>query len=393
MDTFNILVIGNGFDIAHGLPTKYVQFLEFAKEFQQFDSDSLGKESPFFEYFRNTKANNPDLYKELKLSIAKNCWIDFFIEKADQLKKAGKETWIDFEKEISDVVQALDDARNSFKDQANQGKSELKMNAQQWNILGQIFTGKEKMGSVKQWRFSQDTIIKRKKQLIEALDRLTRSLEIYLSDYISYESCPRFKDIADLNIDMVLSFNYTDTYSRIYESKSFKQIRYDYIHGKAKAVHEGEEECNLVLGIDEYLSPELRDTDNEFIQFKKFYQRIFKGTGSRYIDWLQERRNNKELFSAMDSFDDIEMNVYIYGHSLNITDRDILRDLILEDGAQTVVFYHNKEALGDQIANLVKVIGEEELIHRTSGSNGSIKFKQSSKETVGDAYPVQCIRS
>ena len=100
MDTINILVIGNGFDIAHGLPTKYVQFLEFAKEFQQFDSDSLGKESPFFEYFRNTKANNPDLYKELKLSIAKNCWIDFFIEKADQLKKAGKETWIDFEKEI-----------------------------------------------------------------------------------------------------------------------------------------------------------------------------------------------------------------------------------------------------------------------------------------------------
>ena len=95
----------------------------------------------------------------------------------------------------------------------------------------------------------------------------------------------------------------------------------------------------------------------------------------------------------MDSFDDIEMNVYIYGHSLNITDRDILRDLILEDGAQMVVFYHNKEALGDQIANLVKVIGEEELIHRTSGSNGSIKFKQSSKETVGDAYPVQCIRS
>lgn len=27
----NILVIGNGFDLAHGLPTKYTDFLEFCK--------------------------------------------------------------------------------------------------------------------------------------------------------------------------------------------------------------------------------------------------------------------------------------------------------------------------------------------------------------------------
>lgn len=27
----NILVIGNGFDLAHGLPTKYEHFLEFCE--------------------------------------------------------------------------------------------------------------------------------------------------------------------------------------------------------------------------------------------------------------------------------------------------------------------------------------------------------------------------
>ena len=27
----NIIVIGNGFDLAHGLPTKYTDFLEFVK--------------------------------------------------------------------------------------------------------------------------------------------------------------------------------------------------------------------------------------------------------------------------------------------------------------------------------------------------------------------------
>lgn len=30
-----ILVIGNGFDLAHGLPTKYVDFLEFVKVIRQ----------------------------------------------------------------------------------------------------------------------------------------------------------------------------------------------------------------------------------------------------------------------------------------------------------------------------------------------------------------------
>ena len=31
----NILVLGNGFDLAHGLPTKYSDFLEFAKVMQK----------------------------------------------------------------------------------------------------------------------------------------------------------------------------------------------------------------------------------------------------------------------------------------------------------------------------------------------------------------------
>ena len=33
MSTMNILVIGNGFDLAHGLPTRYMDFLEFIEEY------------------------------------------------------------------------------------------------------------------------------------------------------------------------------------------------------------------------------------------------------------------------------------------------------------------------------------------------------------------------
>ncbi len=57
-------------------------------------------------------------------------------------------------------------------------------------------------------------------------------------------------------------------------------------------------------------------------------------------------------------------NLYIFGHSLDITDKDILCDLILNDNVYTTIFYHNKDVMGQQIVNLVKVIGQEELIKK-----------------------------
>lgn len=68
--------------------------------------------------------------------------------------------------------------------------------------------------------------------------------------------------------------------------------------------------------------------------------------------------------------------MYIFGHSLDATDKDVLRDLILNDNVYTTIFYPNKEELGRKIANLVKVIGQDELIRRTGGSTKTIEFKQ-----------------
>jgi uncharacterized phosphosugar-binding protein len=69
-----------------------------------------------------------------------------------------------------------------------------------------------------------------------------------------------------------------------------------------------------------------------------------------------------------------ELNLYFIGHSLDVTDKDILNELILHKGANATIYYHNQESLGRMIINLVKVIGEDELISRTGGSNASIKF-------------------
>ena len=58
------------------------------------------------------------------------------------------------------------------------------------------------------------------------------------------------------------------------------------------------------------------------------------------------------------------------------TDGDILWDLILNDNVYTTIYYWNKETMGKQIANLVKVIGQDELIRRTGGRKKTIVFQK-----------------
>lgn len=78
-------------------------------------------------------------------------------------------------------------------------------------------------------------------------------------------------------------------------------------------------------------------------------------------------------------------HLYIFGHSLDVTDGDILRDLILNDNVYTIIYYLNKDVYGQQIANLVKVIGQDELIKRTGGSTKTIEFKmQKDMENINE---------
>ena len=102
------------------------------------------------------------------------------------------------------------------------------------------------------------------------------------------------------------------------------------------------------------------------------------------MDWLEEyETNNIVKYASLESED---LNVYIFGHSLDVTDEDILRRFILDeykkalrgDGlvVRTTIFHFNQDALGKQIANLVKVIGQDNLISMVHGSDAKIILQQ-----------------
>ena len=120
----NILVIGNGFDLAHGLPTKYTDFLDFIKEFQDFQQFQIPKDvqsqlqllcSPrkkaYHNYFYNLLSENRTLYSELITLTTDNSWLRYFIE----IYNSKGNGWIDFESEISNIIQTLDSARHTLR--------------------------------------------------------------------------------------------------------------------------------------------------------------------------------------------------------------------------------------------------------------------------------------
>lgn len=379
----NILVIGNGFDLAHGLPTKYRDFIYFTDRVIAYYEDKYKEEFTFTEMFckyekgvRNfcDNTSKKGSVEELISLTEDNCWYNYFREELRENEPCEEnesyeknEGWVDFEESISHVIQVMDRMRKRVKSQKNLWQTDIK-------LLGEIITKYENYKY-----YTVNDIKEIKERLLTDLNRLIRGLEIYLVEYVGcIDVSPKLPYLKG-NVDCVLSFNYTDTYEKIYGGKKHKKnsIEYDYIHGKVKS-NGNIKTCSLVLGIEEYLSDEEdKRKDNEYIQFKKFYQRIVKKTGCKYTDWIKENEESISIKAKRKN----KNNVYIFGHSLDIKDGDIIARLINMPNTQTTIFYKDQKAFENQICNLVKILGENELIEKVHGINKNIVFVDQNEMT------------
>lgn len=411
----NILVIGNGFDIEHELPTTYKDFLDFIQGIRILSTKSFVLSKGDINFYQKLDGKighevdenikkflmDYDCYEVEKFDIWKedkyvkelikcannNIWIKYFLENVSYENKG----WIDFELEISNVIQSLDNAHKLsiyYKKNEKHFPEYNKRDLDKEEIVSKIvkYTGLD----IKIFQILEENLQSIIKVLIQDLDDLTYCLEIYLEECINKLPLTYIApDIRDFKYDRIISFNYTKTCEKLYECVSdlkIKELEFklgkiepcEYIHGKAD-IGRNKNENNMVLGIDEYLDDELKNVELDFIEFKKYYQRIYKKTGVEYRKWIKYMRDQKEN------------NIYIFGHSLDITDKDILRQLIMdtscknnnyENNTRITIFYHNKKANAQQIANLVKIIGQDELIDRVSGENPTIIFKEKQEKEI-----------
>lgn len=397
-----ILIVGNGFDLRHFLPTKYNHFICLLREIE---AKNITNDLSFEEFFGN-EFKNYDLFfyekikdfyytdrllflKEeldgIKTKLKNNLWYRHF----KSIDDSHIETWIDFETEINKVLvvivrlfHTLDEIikgdgksfNGIFLNNKNSSypyhfesllSKRLLINLEIFkNIMGTDYLNEE-------YYFK----IENKIQFIhenKILNNLYISLQEFTGIFNDFfllivskfynlfreERKENFlqKDEGSFEkllskIDKIYSFNYTETIERLYLPKEI-----DFLHGKVVENWINLEELKIVLGVDD-LDQNLKK--HKLFNFTKYFQKLHKQTDYQFLHNIY--RMEAHTF-------------YFWGHSLDISDKEYIREVFdqlhekksnLHDrfalDSRIVIFYHSIQSKGDQINNLLSIIGKDEI--------------------------------
>lgn len=279
-----------------------------------------------------------------------NLWFRYLLKIFDN--KVG---WIDFEKEIAYVL----DAFKAFLKKATVKVRFHEVNKEQTYIIKNFnfFLKDYNSGIVggpsysviddftKEYPLGSGVIVVNKEKIInyllEELNIVAKTLRLYLEAFVeptllgikqhTLKKCP-----AITHIDKAISFNYTSSYEQFYLSSEIF-----HLHGDVKN--------KIIIGINPDSSDEITSIDVSFVKFKKYFQRTQYNTDLNYINWLKEIKEPKQFTSLI-----------VMGHSLDITDKDILMELFNKMD-EIMILYHSEQAKNTYISNLINMYGKEGL--------------------------------
>ena len=336
----DILVIGNGFDLAHGLKTSYKDFLEACHKMS-------------LQEAVDGKAD----YKKL---CDTNLWMKHFITRQKQLG----DTWIDLENEIFEVIKMLS---NRYKQNSLSRKVlVVDKNNADFNLLDiekclrESYWGENlnKEGCEELFKsYIINYYIETFQDVIPLLYKQLRKFTQAFEKYLMYDVLTQITPAIKYNFPLqspnrsvhILSFNYTDTYERLYKTKSMyadSKSVYVYVHGKAGK----SDDCNLVLGTHSFDNTTI---PVDFNVFKKHNQRHKFGTIEAYQNFIEKLSK-----IGIATF-------HVIGHSLDKTDHNILKHVFLANKNAVInIYYHDEEAQERLINNITDIIGEEEVMSK-----------------------------
>lgn len=384
-----ILIIGNGFDLYHKLPTSYLDFLFFAQNWKKFkdaydiaeqdgqegdalievplgDKNELTVDS-LLEFAKHRNIFPGEHIEYLDKNIQTNSWYLFF----SHIKPDGAK-WIDFETEINKALQQVEEYYDLLPT-LNSGEAlpQLIMSEYMKTVINDFSTKLAKdnpkyknlsKGILQRSDIEPDKLRTNKmillSQMKSDLNVFNRCLNYYIADFVTrIKSGVYSEQIEALSDVYLLNFNYTYTYAMVYGKT--RMIEHHPVHGEVK-------EENLVLGISDDAFPDTLD----YVYFQKYFQRIQKRTGSFYRKWID--------------YPDGPIEVYIMGHSLSKVDKGILQGFFEDINISKVtIFYHSQQSYEDMVINLVDMFDKDFVIDKTG--SGLIEFEFLNPPASGDA--------
>lgn len=438
----NILVVGNGFDLACGFPTRYTDFLDFIRVFdwlyaheerenkniwyskgdifsklskgvrekridisemnwtwQYFcvvlgDACQLRSSQPQYgstidivkEFYECLHPERKEIPEKTSWKLGKqNLWIEYFQYLRRNSENSFNGTnWVDFEEGIKNVITHLEKSiitgeRSNKKKDASGEKGRIIGCLMEENNLVMPDTDQRLLR-----RFLQNDF-----------EYLMAAFQIYveyfigerLRKYIDDERSKKIKEnhgqdflnvLKGKKINKILSFNYVDYYSKIFDLDADKDISFvhgvsgylDYCaHRRYRDFRSFVGKGNIVLGYD---LPQEDDEGVDWLFYRKYFQREVIGTSNTYMEWIENIENENQPNWE-------ENKIYVFGHSLGVNDDDVLRRIfnLPKDNKATIEIYfldsHSKRQL---LINIQHFLKKEESIKmiRDKGNKGKIKF-------------------
>jgi hypothetical protein len=338
-----LIIIGNGFDLAHGIKTSYHDFiLDYLKEslLLSLNFTDTKNEMPYndFHFFKDElieikyNINNPDTtyFNYFKLiknvselnEIMKKFGIvityNFEILKTG-IEKLTEYKWVDFEIEYFKELLKIKN-KNSIIETIEKNNQKKEYLIKELNNKFELFKSKLEVYLTKQ----QDTFknIFKKESLCDCFceDILEQDVDI-----ISIVNQPP-KSLLFLN------FNYTNTILPYIEECELRiTSKINFIHG----------DLNYDFGKPIFGFGD--ETDKRYSEFEnEGNNELFKHI--KTFEYLKTNNySNLTRYLAIEEF-----QVHIYGHSCGLSDRTMLKEIFEHSNCMSIkIFYHEKDGSND----------------------------------------------
>lgn len=310
-----LVIIGNGFDLAHGLPTSYRDFIDdyivksvnifFEKRIfedelitikynQSVNFSSLPnfqKSEDVFEFFKDRSHYIEFFFKSLFFQTLKN--------KSSDLK------WVDIENEY------FEELKKCFTSKGLVNINKLEKLNSEFNFI------KEKLESYLSKTINNSKISISPNRFSRIFSDFIYKEEVLLTDLKSNK-------LPD-NI-LVLNFNYTSTVENCVSSIKNIPIDINYIHGMLDY-----EENPIIFGFGDEYDEDFRGFEN--MKNNQLFQHI------KSFNYFKTP-NYHNLIRFLESDD---YQVYIIGHSCGLSDRTMLKEIFENEKCKSIkIFYYEK---------------------------------------------------
>ena len=338
-----LIILGNGFDIAHGLPTKYNDFITWyicewysylKASYKHTESDKLCTFSLKYHYiswrqflqshsisggeaFIKFLKQRPDNLFDLKYS-------PFMSRISNSIESRG---WVDIENEYYSLLKEYVDA----------GKSQLAcdLNDQLDFIRGKLTEYLSNIQENISGKFISEEI---KNILIEPFSETDIAIE-YLHNPSYSGDIKVIKDGKEFpKSSMILDFNYTNT-SDYYSLSSPLKMTINHIHGCLK------DPDSMIFGYGDELDDE--------------YQKLLKSNNNNLLSNIKSIRylESDNYRKLLEFIEYAPYQIYIMGHSCGTSDRTMLNTLFEHKNCVSIKpFYYEKDDGSDNYLEIVQNI-------------------------------------